>query len=147
MKVPWALLPYTAVTLILLGCSDIGGPDSRLPPPIAPAGDTYSYTAYDSTGTPVTRGWLTLIRDGYSVSGEWHLQAIGSPKNIGPQIGDGNLRGEIRNGNLIVELQPNFRDNNIGLIGTLSGATYAGVWTWISFIGPTNQGTFVAKHF
>jgi len=28
-----------------------------------------------------------------NISGEWHFDKIGSPKNIGPQVGDGILIG------------------------------------------------------
>jgi hypothetical protein len=140
-----AFLAFIALMVALTGCNDIGGAPGDIALPIPLRGTRYDYLAYDSTGTPIVRGWLTLILHGDSVSGEWHFNPVGTPTNIGPQIGDGNHLGTVRNGKLIVELQPMYRDNNLSLVGTLSASTYAGEWTWISFIGPTNHGTFVAQ--
>lgn len=106
---------------------------------------SYRYTAYDSTGTLVVQGWLTMdLAKPDSVTGEWHFAAVGTPKNIGPQTGDGHLVGKLTDSTLWIELQPQFRDNNLGLYGIVRGDRYFGTWTWISFIGPTNAGSFVA---
>jgi len=105
----------------------------------------YHYTSYDTTGTALVRGWLTMdISDSNTISGEWHFAAVDSPKNIGPQTGDGKLVGGIRGTSVWVELNPQYRDNNLGLIGTLQGNRFSGTWQWISFVGLTNQGPFVA---
>jgi hypothetical protein len=105
----------------------------------------YSYISYDSTGRAIVRGWLTLLyRDSSRVTGEWHFAAIGNPEGIGPQVGDGNLAGGMNQDSLWVGLHPEFVDNNLVLFGKLEGSHYRGQWTWISFRGPTNHGTFEA---
>jgi hypothetical protein len=103
------------------------------------------YTSYDSSGIPIVAGWLTMnFSDSATISGEWHFEPIDNPKNIGPQTGDGNLVGGVHNGQVWVELNPQFRDNNLQLSGTFEGNRYSGQWMWISFIGPTSQGRFEA---
>jgi hypothetical protein len=69
---------------------------------------------------------------------------VGNPQDIGPQTGDGTLVGGFHNGKLWVELNPQFRDNNLQLTGTLVGNRYSGEWAWISFVGITSTGTFEA---
>jgi hypothetical protein len=125
-----------AVTLLLMNCNQ--------PTESIPMG-AFQYTSYDSSGTPLVTGWFTMnFSDSVTISGEWHFKPIGSPKNIGPQTGDGNLIGGIENGRVWVELNPQFKDNNLQLSGTLQGDRYSGRWMWISYIGITNAGSFEA---
>ncbi len=141
-RITVALAVATAL-LAAAGCRDLGeGPGTTRQP--VPAG-TYSYTAFDSSNAVVVRGWFTLAyTDSVSVVGEWHFQAVGNPRNIGPQVGADSLAGRLHGGTLSVNLQPHYMDNNVLLDGTLLGTGYAGTWSWISFIGLTSQGTFSA---
>jgi hypothetical protein len=108
-------------------------------------GSSFRYTSYDSSGTPLVTGWLTMnFSDSVTISGEWHFKPINNPKNIGPQTGDGNLVGGFRNEQVWIELNPQFRDNNLQLSGTFHGDRYSGQWMWISFVGITNAGSFEA---
>jgi hypothetical protein len=66
--------------------------------------------------------------DSATISGKWHFRSIGSPTNIGPQTGDGNLVGGVENGRVWIELNPQFKDNNLQLTGTLQGGRYSGQW-------------------
>ncbi len=105
----------------------------------------YAYTSYDSGGIALVSGWFTIIvSDSISVSGEWHFKPIGSPQRIGPQTGDGKLVGGNDRGQVWIELNPQIRNNNLQLNGTLAQGQFAGQWTWISYSGITNQGTFKA---
>lgn len=105
----------------------------------------YSYTCYDTLRTPIVKGWFSLqIADSQNVTGEWHFHSLVKRKDIGPQIGDGTLAGSFSNGELWVDLHPNFRDNNFVLRGRYDGNRYFGQWVWISYIGPTNWGQFQA---
>ena len=105
----------------------------------------YDYTSYDKNGVAVVGGWFTMsFSGGDSVSGEWHFKAIGTPGNIGPQTGNGTLAGKREGDKVWVDLSPQFRDNNLLLDGKIDGNRYSGSWSWISFIGVTNQGTFEA---
>ncbi len=111
----------------------------------APRG-SFSYTGFDSLGTAIVQGWFTLlIADSDHVSGEWHFRKTGLGNEIGPQIGDGNLVGGFFSGQLWVELNPQFRDNNLQLRGTYSTTHYTGTWQAIGIGGPYNHGSFNAK--
>ena len=126
-----------ALTAILSDCTAVTDP--------APDG-AYRYTSYDTAGTALVRGWFTMdISDSNSITGEWHFTAVDSPKNIGPQTGDGKLVGGVKGTSVWIELNPQYRDNNLGLIGTLQGTRFSGTWQWISFVGITNRGPFVAE--
>lgn len=126
-----------ALTAILGGCTQVTGPTST---------GAYQYTSYDTTGAELVRGWFTMvISDSNTISGEWHFAAVDSPKNIGPQTGDGKLVGNIQGTKVWIELNPQYRDNNLSLIGTMEGNRYSGTWQWISFVGVTNQGPFLAE--
>ncbi len=127
---------FILVALVLIRCNQ--------PTESTPKG-AFQYTSYDSSGTPLVAGWFTMnFLDSVTISGEWHFKPIDSPKNIGPQTGDGNLVGGVHNGQIWVELNPHFRDNNLQLSGTLQGDRYSGRWIWISIVGVTNAGSFEA---
>ena len=108
--------------------------------------DDYSYTGYDSTGVVIVRGWLTLnLSDTTHVTGEWHFNEIDNPRGIGPQTGEGELTGGFNNEQLWINLNPDYRDNNVFLSGVLNEDEYNGTWVYSTFTGPTNQGIFKAK--
>ncbi|MFO7889564.1 MAG: hypothetical protein R6V04_04420 [bacterium] len=105
----------------------------------------YNYVAYDSTEIKVAQGMLLLNFEDDIINGEWDIKAVGSAQNIGPQIGSGNLVGSYSSDSIWVELQPQMCDNNLQLKGRLKDNSLAGQWIYISFIGPTNSGTFTAR--
>ena len=105
----------------------------------------FAYTSYDSTGAPLSSGWFTMkFSDSVTVTGEWHFNPADSPQNIGPQIGEGTLTGLVQGNQVVINLNPEFADNNVGLSGTMDGDRISGIWMWTTFAGPTNQGTFNA---
>ena len=109
-----------------------------------PAG-VYSYMSYDTTGTAIVKGWFTMsFQDSSLITGEWHFEKIGNPQDVGPQIGSGELKGSFEQDKILVELNPQYRDNNLQLSGTKLSDNYSGEWVWISFAGITNRGTFQA---
>lgn len=105
----------------------------------------YNYIAYDSTGIKVAQGMLLLNFEDHIINGEWDIKAVGSAQNIGPQIGSGNLVGSYSSDSIWVELQPQMCDNNLQLKGRLKDNHFYGYWTYISLIGPTNEGSFSAR--
>ena len=119
------------------GCNETSA--ERIP------GGAYAYTSYDSSGVALVKGWLTIIvSDSGTVSGEWHFVPIGAPRQVGPQTGDGMLVGGTDDGKLWIELNPRVRNNNLQLNGTHADGRCAGQWTWISYTGMANGGTFEA---
>lgn len=127
---------------LLLLAGPVGGCDHLVDP--TPIG-TFRYASYDTTGTLMVQGLFTMdLADSDSVAGEWHFAAVGNAQNIGPQTGDGMLIGRFRDTTLWIELQPQYRDNNLELAGVLRGDRFAGEWVWISFAGVSNKGPFEA---
>lgn len=105
----------------------------------------YSYTAYDSLETIIVTGWFTMeFQDSTTIEGEWHFKKVGNPENIGPQVGDGELIGQKDDSIVYIELNPQYRDNNVLLVGEISENEYTGEWIWSTIIGVTNKGSFHA---
>jgi len=137
----WRLAPLLAVALAALlgpGCDGMTGPGS------IPDGG-YAYTGFGSDGAVIVRGWLTLdLANPARVTGAWHLDPVGSPQNIGPQTGDGQILGQMSDGTLNVDLNPGNADNNVFLTGPVGGNAFRGRWTYSSFAGVVNEGSFEA---
>jgi hypothetical protein len=74
-----------------------------------------------------------------------HLEAVGNPQNIGPQTGDARFHRRIENDLVPVDLNPEFRDNNVTPSGTLRGKSFNGEWSFSGFAGPVNHGRFEAR--
>ena len=124
------------LTFILAGCDQAADSTSE---------GRYQYTSYDSAGTALVNGWFTMnFTDADTFTGEWHFMPIDNPENIGPQTGDGELQGVLREGSVSIELNPQYRDNNIELSGVFTEDHMSGTWIWSSLSGPTSQGTFEA---
>ena len=85
-----------------------------------------------------------VFQDTSRIIGGWHFEKIGNPQNIGPQVGDGELIGGKDNSRVWLELNPQYRDNNLQLVGNIEGNQYSGDWFWITIIGVTNKGSFIA---
>ena len=133
------IISYLLILILFIGCNQF---EQILSPE---KGEFYDYTAFNSSGTVVAQGWLFLKLQDDQVKGEWNVKKIGTAENIGPQIGSGTLAGEHKGDSIWVDLQPQMRDNNLLLQGCLRNNTYSGKWIYVSFIGPTNTGTFTAN--
>jgi hypothetical protein len=79
------------------------------------------------------------------ITGIWNLQAMGSAERIGPQTGSGELQGRFEGDEISINLNPQYIDNNVCLIGSVEGECIIGLWQWISFDGPTNEGAFTVS--
>jgi len=106
----------------------------------------FEYAGFDSTGKPITKGWLTLIYgDSSRISGSWHLDPIVDPQRVGHPTGSGTLRGSATHDVVCVDLFPGYADHNLLLRGTVSGNQFVGEWHRITLVGETNHGTFRAE--
>ena len=133
------VIAVLAIITGLIGCKR----DNAVEP--APYGK-FQYKAYDSSGTLVVEGWMTLaIQDTARITGAWHLTKVDDPQNIGPQLGDGELVGEFHDGSVLINLNPGFADNNVFLSGQFAADTFSGTWNWSGFAGILNRGNFQAR--
>jgi hypothetical protein len=123
-----SLLLSGLLVVLVCSCEDAGAPVNP--------GDlgTFSYVAFDNSGTPIVRGILVLHADNEKISGSWQFADGRS----------GELAGFIDNDALILDLNPGWVDNNLVLHGRMTGKTYAGKWEQIGFKGIMAQGTFTA---
>ena len=127
-------------TIVFISCDILLDNDTDNVPPGA-----YLYTASDTSGTVIVEGWFTMeYQNSTEINGEWHFQKIGNPQNIGPQVGDGDLLGTKDSSRVQINLNPQYKDNNVFLLGEIEGHQYIGEWHWITIIGPTNKGDFEA---
>ena len=106
----------------------------------------FAYTGFDSTGVEIVRGWIMFdFDDSTSISGDWELDKIGNPQNIGPQVGSGNLVGSMVNDQLHLNLNPQYKDSNVFLICPYDDQKLTGKWNYAGFPGVINYGSFVAE--
>jgi hypothetical protein len=128
--------------LLLLAAACTGSKREEGLPPLR--SHVYRYTAWAEDGTQVVRGWMHLDKTKGGVVGEWWLQPVGNPYPIGPQRGQGRLTGALRDGHLVMELQPDRRDDNVVLVETGEGKTLSGTWEWSALAGVQGRGTWRA---
>jgi hypothetical protein len=130
-----------AAACFILGCKDAGVPVTDVPGPRT----SYQYEGYDSKGTLVVTGVITLsYADSVTITGEWAFEKVGPSDGIGPQIGAGLLSGMAHGPEISINLNPGWADNNVILSGKIEGDRIQGKWTWVTFVGPTTEGTFTA---
>ena len=103
------------------------------------------YTGYAADGALVARGWLHLGRvRGGTLEGEWWIERVGSAQPAGPQPGVGEILGRVEAGEVVLELHPDRRDDNVTLVATRSHGELRGRWEWNGIAGLLASGTFVA---
>ena len=107
----------------------------------------YAYNGYDSTGVKIVTGWLELnVEDSSAVCGSWQFYGFADAEQIGPQQGKGKLAGTIEDSKIYLDLNPDFRDNNVLLVSRFNKSKLSGEWMWVGFPGVINSGTFAAVH-
>ncbi len=121
---------------------------SSLPGELEPFDGVFAYRAFDDGGTLVLTGTLLLdVASNGAVSGTWAIERVpGTDPQIvvGPQVGEGELIGSVEDGGVVLELNPGVSDNNVGLLGTLDDGAIVGMWSYVTFVGPTAMGEFSA---
>lgn len=124
---------------------------------LSPLG-VWDYRGYDSLGGLLVTGELTLVqgRPGTNyVEGYWDLKYAGEPResppylDYGVQFGAGRLLGQYGyagRGDLClgIDLNPGMFDNNVFLYGSLFGDLYVGGWSYSTYGGEVERGTFSA---
>ncbi len=94
----------------------------------------FAYTAYDTLGTELSHGTLTLFQNDSKITGAWQFEGGRS----------GKLEGTVRSTELNLNLNLGFIDNNLLLQGTISDGTFSGLWQQIGLPGIMDRGLFTA---
>ena len=112
-------------------------------------GGSFDYIACDADGRLLLVGQLALeTTSGGVVTGTWMIGWVpGADRNVnvGPQIGSGELQGFFNAGQLMVDLNPGWADNNVYLAAEWQPGGGRGTWSWSTIIGPQAGGRFVAR--
>jgi hypothetical protein len=105
----------------------------------------FNYSGYDSSNTLISEGWLKInFEDSTKITGEWHIKKLNNSQNTGLGDESGSLIGGTNNKSVWLNLNPDYVDNNLFLVGVLSKNKFEGNWQWITFAGITNSGNFIA---
>jgi hypothetical protein len=132
-----------ALSCSLVSCTDNGDPLVSDLQPGFPV--NYDYRGFDAKGSLVVAGTMSMTAtDTTSVSGTWAFEGVSLVDKIGPQVGSGRLVGNIQQTTISINLNPGWADNNVLLFGTIGSRRITGRWTWVTFAGPTTEGTFEA---
>ncbi len=110
----------------------------------------FRYLGRSAAGVPVLTGRIELaFPDDSTVTGTWAIGWIpgaDTTLEVGPQVGSGTLVGRRMGDSLLIEMNPNWADNNVALKAFSTADGYTGHWTWSAFDGPRSGGSFTADH-
>lgn len=136
------------LALLVIGLAALPGSSetsATQPPETSLVGDYY-YAGLDGSGHKIVEGTLSITSvEADSLNGNWQFHKVRRGGKIGPQVGTGKLIGQITDGQIYINLNPNMADNNVHLRGTLEGRRFHGTWSFDGFAGPMAKGTFEAK--
>jgi hypothetical protein len=115
---------------------------------LADVAGTFAYAAFDGSGRPVLEGTLVLTpQPSLGVTGTWTIgwsAGADTTALVGPQVGSGDLVGVFAGGQITLDLNPGFADNDVGLSGCVTVEGFAGTWSYSGIAGPVAGGTFSA---
>lgn len=135
----------TCVATILL-CSACSGSPSA---PAAQRAGGFEYHAFVTPGHEVLKGTIDFeFSDDSVVTGTWSIAwAMGADTTleVGPQVGSGPLVGSRYGDTMRIQLNPDFADNNVGLVAVATPDGWRGEWEWVAFTGPRTRGPFTAS--
>ncbi|MEO8031988.1 MAG: hypothetical protein ABJC74_11585 [Gemmatimonadota bacterium] len=108
----------------------------------------FHYVGRSPAGMAVLDGRLHLdYRDDSTVSGSWEIRWLpGADTTLqaGPQVGSGQLSGRWHGTTLVLDLNPNYADNNVILSALPVGNGWSGTWAWATIGGIETEGHFTA---
>jgi hypothetical protein len=143
MRLTGLLLALLVVGSFTLADSSASGVTQ--PPKTSPLG-SYRYTGYDRNGHKIVEGRLSITSiESDTLKGNWRFHKVRAAGKIGPQIGAGDLTGEVNEGEIYINLNPGMADNNVHLRGRIEGRRFHGTWSFDGFVGGMNKGTFEAR--
>jgi len=90
---------------------------------------------------------INIAKDS-TITGSWDIAAVNgfTSREIGPQIGKGQLEGYTKNGQMQINMNPRIADYNIFLNGYSSNDSYSGNWYLATFRGQ-DEGDDISGSF
>lgn len=134
-----------SVICALLLCSACSGGPSA---PAAMRAGGFAYSASTPAGDPILNGRISFeFTDDSTVTGTWSItwvEGADTTLEVGPQVGSGLLVGTRHGDTMMIQLNPNYADNNVGLVAVPTAKGWRGEWEWVAFAGPRSRGPFTA---
>lgn len=135
----------SVISALLLSAACSPGPSA----PAALRAGGFDYSASTAGGDPVLRGRINFeFTDDSTVTGTWTItwvEGADTTLEVGPQVGSGPLVGTRHGDTMMIQLNPNFADNNVGLVAVPTAQGWRGEWEWVAFTGPRSRGSFTAS--
>jgi hypothetical protein len=105
----------------------------------------YLYEAYNKSGKMIVYGLFELNKESDKISGNWNFKEV--KKNSAPSIfiGIGSLQASKNGEKFLINLNPNFIDNNIILTCNMNGDVITGAWAYDGWAPNLTSGTFRAE--
>ena len=105
----------------------------------------YHYIAKDKSGAIVAEGKLEITSlKADAIGGKWEIKTSAPMPQTGPQSGKGKIGGQLSGNKIMLDLNPDWRDNNVVLSGKFQKGKISGTWGWNGIAGTMAEGTFEA---
>jgi len=134
-------------TLAVAACSgDVNAPRASLS-----RNHTLRYDAYTDQFRPLLSGSFDLVvHEDSTVTGNWIINwvsGVDTTTPVGPQVGSGALQGRLWPDTTVwLNLNPNYFDYNVFLVGAATVNGLAGRWDYSGFPGTLAHGRFTARY-
>lgn len=132
-----------ALLLLIAGCG-------TKKPTTRPADGLHNQDALqfkDLEGHTIATGLLTLpspLPESGEFAGRWMI--LHAEENAFFRARQsGNYAGQSRSGAINIDLTPRMADNNVLLVGAITGGTITGEWSHSTIAGPQKMGTFTLR--
>lgn len=138
------LAPAAIALLMLLGGCGTHKPTTR------PADGLHNQDPLqfkDLEGHTIATGILTLpspLPESGEFAGRWMILHAEEDALFRARQ-SGNYAGQSHNGAINIDLSPHMADNNVLLVGAITGGTISGEWLHATIAGPQKMGTFTLR--
>lgn len=134
-----------AMIAAALGCSTPTSSDCTGTEDVVPAGN-FGYQARGPDGAVLVVGVLQFApATAPPYTGTWVFdwqQGADTTTVVGPQIGSGSFTATVKGARLVVQLNPQNADNNVGLVGCYTQSLITGNWSFSTITGERARGAF-----
>jgi hypothetical protein len=135
----------SAMIAAALGCSTPTSSDCNVGEDVVPGG-IFGYQASGPDGAVLVVGVLQFApATTPPYTGTWEFdwqQGADTTAVVGPQIGSGSFTATVDGARLMIQLNPQNADNNVGLVGCYNRTRMTGAWSFTTITGERARGAF-----